>query len=36
MVLIGEMLFIEKEHLWVLVAAVFIVNMICSKMCYDN
>lgn len=36
MALIGEMLFIEKEHLWAFMAAVLIGYMVCGKMCYDS
>lgn len=36
MALIGEMLFIEMEPLWVFMAAALIGYMVCSKMCYDN
>lgn len=36
MALIGEMLFTEKEHLWVFVAAALLGYVACSKMCYDN
>lgn len=32
MALIGEMLFIEMEHLWVFMAAALIGYVVCSKM----
>lgn len=36
MTLIGEMLFIEKEHLWVFIGVVLIGFVVCSKTCCDN
>ena len=36
MALIGEMLFIEMERLWVFMAAALLGYMVCSKMSYDN
>ena len=36
MALIGEMLFIEMERLWVFMAAALLGYMVFSKMSYDN
>ena len=36
MALIGEMLFIEMERLWVFMAAALLGYMVCSKMSYNN
>lgn len=36
MVLIGEMLVIEKEHLWVFMAIVFTGYVVSRKMRHDN